>query len=44
MKNENDCINCRPIFNGEWICDIIQKPISTKCSECGESCPNFKKE
>lgn len=42
MNDKNTCNNLKPTFNGILICSIVKKPISTKCSECGKSCPNFE--
>jgi len=45
MVTKNDsfkCDNCRPIFNGECICDITQESIPNQGCIEGECCTNFK--
>jgi hypothetical protein len=47
MINKNDCFdcaNCRPIFSGEWICDVTQENIPEQGIVEDGDCENFKYE
>lgn len=44
MINNNDCFDCknsRPIFSGEWICDVTQEIIIND-GILEKECENFK--